>query len=535
MVIVINLINSQLFDSKVATEGFLLRNVSNKLVFTQRKGTLFVFLCCFLSVFYLRFAVGKAFLKAYSTGFFTTPHSKREVLRGLLFLGASVSSSAAFSKVLTTDPSFSASATRPELPWLAVGLPRLPESTPGSSLGTQLTLAPNERTGLMGRLCHWPKTALKLIVKYQQNPLRASRMLAYLHVGLHDGWLLGQAENAGAQAFAYAELAAHRSASLILEHFFPNETPGYFAAQFAFTEPGAAELSPSWRHWARAVGTQVAQNLIERSLRDGAGRVWPIRNRPADFAGIWHPTYPLYAVNPVEGFAGQWQPWITPGPQRYQPPKALAPNAVAYQRETAEVLTIGKNLTADQKAAALAWNLEAGSVTPAGVWIKICLEQFEDSSRAHAVFATSLVDRVNTALAILSAVSVAMHDAFIACWNVKFSHWSERPITAVRRTLDAGFVPLLVTPGFPGYVSGHATISAAAASVLADFLPAQTQRFADMATEAAESRLWGGIHFRSDNAEGLELGASVGRDVLLTRGRPRPNADFANDSPARVL
>ena len=447
--------------------------------------------------------------------------SKREVLRGLLVLGAGLTTSRAFSKLLDADTSFTEEVTSPSLPWIAMGLPALPASIPGGPPRHRRSQTPNERTGLMSRLCHWPKTALKLIVKYQQNPLRASRMLAYLHVGLHDGWLLGQAENAGAQACAYAELAAHRSASLILEHFFPNETPGYFAAQFAFMEPRSAELSPSWRHWARAVGTQVAQNLIERSLRDGAGRVWPIRNRPADFAGIWHPTYPLYAVNPVEGFAGQWQPWITPGPQRYQPPKALAPDAPDYQRETAEVLTTGKNLTADQKAAALAWNLEAGSVTPAGVWIKICLEQFEDSSRAHAVFAASSANRFNTALAMLSAVSVAMHDAFIACWNVKFSQWSERPITVVRRTLDSGFVPLLVTPGFPSYVSGHATISAAAASVLADFLPDQGPRFADMATEAAESRLWGGIHFRSDNEEGLKLGASVGRDVLLARARPQ--------------
>jgi PAP2 superfamily len=460
-------------------------------------------------------------LKAHITGMFMAPRSKRDVLRRVLALGAGLTTSGAFSKLLDTDVSFTEDVTSPALPWLAVGLPALPASIPGAAPGHQRSQALNERTGLMGRLCHWPKMALKLIVKYQQNPLRASRMLAYLHVGLHDGWILGQAPSAEEQALACAETAAHRSASLILEHFFPNETAGYFAAQFAFVESGSTELSPAWRHWAQAVGMQIAQNLIERSMRDGAGRVWPIRNRQADFPGIWQPTYPLYAVNPAEGFAGQWQPWIAPDPRRYQPPKALAPNAVDYQRETAEVLTTARNLTADQKTAALTWNLEAGSVTPAGVWIKICLEQFDQLSGDPMVVTTSSIERVNTALSLLSAVSVVMHDAFIACWHVKFSHWSERPITAVRRTLDAGFVPLLVTPGFPSYVSGHATISAAAAGVLAEFFPDQAPRFADMATEAAESRLWGGIHFRSDNAEGLKLGASVGRDVLLARGRPR--------------
>ena len=477
-------------------------------------------------------------MKLHSTAPFTTRHGKREVLRRMLVLGASVSVSTntAFSKLLETDSFSSTSDISLGLPWLTVGLPAPPESFLGGPPVNQRTQTPNERGNLIGRLGHWPKMALKLIVKYQQNPLRASRMLAYLHVGLHDGWLLGLPQHALAQAPACAEAAAHCSASLILEHFFPNEAAGYFAAQFAFMESESAALSAEWRHWARAVGTRVAQNLIERSLRDGAGRVWPIKNRPADFPGIWHPTYPLYAVNPVEGFAGQWRPWIVPGPQRYQPPKALTPGTPAYQRDTAEILTTATNLTADQKTAALAWNLDAGSVTPAGVWIKICLEQFAPLSRDDAVADTSLVDRVNTALSMLSAVSAAMHDAFIACWNVKFIYWSERPITAVRRTLDPGFVPLLLTPGFPSYVSGHATISGAAASVLADFLPDQKQRFADMATEAAESRLWGGIHFRSDNEEGLKLGASVGRDILLARKglRKESRARLAADSLARL-
>lgn len=89
--------------------------------------------------------------------------------------------------------------------------------------------------------------------------------------------------------------------------------------------------------------------------------------------------------------------------------------------------------------------------------------------------------------------------------------------TAVRRTLDAGFVQLLVTPGFPGYVSGHATISAAAAQVLSYHFPNQQKNYHLLAEEAANSRLWGGIHFDSDNKQGLLLGASVGSEVLLIK------------------
>ena len=245
-------------------------------------------------------------------------------------------------------------------------------------------------------------------------------MLAYLHVGLHDAWVLGQRQHAGPQLLGCAETSAHRAAALILEHFFPNETAGYFAAQSAAMEFGSAKLSQPLRLWARAVGSQVALNLIERSLRDGAGRVWPIKNRPADAPGIWQPTYPLYAVNPVEAFAGQWRPWITPSPLRYEPPKALSPDSVDYRQETAQVLAIARHLTANQKTAALAWNLEAGSVTPAGVWIKVCMEQFGELPRVNGVADTPLVYLANTALSMLSAVSMAMHDAFIACWIVKY-------------------------------------------------------------------------------------------------------------------
>jgi hypothetical protein len=107
-----------------------------------------------------------------------------------------------------------------------------------------------------------------------------------------------------------------------------------------------------------------------------------------------------------------------------------------------------------------------------------------------------------------------MHDAFIACWQIKYRDWSERPITAIRRMLDPTFVPLLVTPGFPAYVSGHATISAAAAGVLSRLVPRLADDFEKQAEEAAMSRLWGGIHFRCDNEEGLRLGRSVAKDVL---------------------
>lgn len=337
---------------------------------------------------------------------------------------------------------------------------------------------------------------MRLVVKYQQNPLRAARALAYAHVALHDAWWLAATDG-------QAELAAHRAASLVLEQLYPNETPGQFEAQFALLAIQAVGGSAADRA-ATDIGHAVAQALIARSLNDGAGRVWSVKTRPAAFHGIWQPTYPLFAANPVEGLAPQWLPWVTPGAQRYEPPTAFRPGSAEHRRETQEVAEVAKGLNPHQVEAAKAWNLAAGSVTPGGVWMQQTLDALAAESTVSPSFA----------LQALAALSVALHDAFVACWRIKLRDWSERPVTAIRRDLNPTFKPLLVTPGFPSYVSGHATVSGAAAQVLGHFWPARRGHFEAQAQEAALSRLWGGIHFRSDNDEGLRLGQSVGAEVV---------------------
>lgn len=445
--------------------------------------------------------------------------TKRELVRRSLCYGAAVGVCSQLSGLAWAQSLTLASTDGALKPWIQLNLASNTLGMAGPLPPRGIGVRPD--VDQVTRLEHWTKLTLGLVVKYQQNPLRASRILAYLHVGLHDAWahVMLRDPRLGSQEMGIicAEIASHRAACLLLEHFYPNETPGQFAAQFATHERHGLELPPSWRLWAHNVGAEIALNLIERSLRDGAGRVWPIKTRPADFPGIWQATFPMYAVNPAEGFASSWQPWIRPSSARYNPPVAFRPGSVQHQQETAEVVEVFKTLTPTQKLSAERWNLEAGSVTPAGVWIGIALDQLKQGRNQTGSGTLAYGAQAMTALSILSAVSVAMHDAFIACWKIKFRDWSERPITAVRRTTDANFSPLLVTPGFPAYVSGHATISAAAARVLAGFWPEQQKKLQAMAQDAANSRLWGGIHFRSDNEEGLKLGTSVGTEIVSAR------------------
>jgi hypothetical protein len=392
-------------------------------------------------------------------------------------------------------------------PWFVASLPSAEPAaapvSPGVGHAQHATLAPVER------LTHWSRQVLLLVVKYQQNPLRAARALSHVNVAMHDAWFHAMRQPHADAAFA--ELAAHRAASLVAEQFYANETPGQFEAQFAALV-APLRLPPAQRQSTWRIGQQVADALIARSLRDGAGRVWPLKQRPADFPGIWQPSYPMYAVNPAEAFAPQWRTWLPAAASRYEPPPAWRPGSEQHQSETREVLDASRTLTEAQKRAANDWNLEAGSVTPGGVWTQLAVQELLRAQPASpAGDGAAAMERT---LPVLAALSVALHDAFVACWRVKLRDWSERPITAIRRELDAGFAPLLVTPGFPSYVSGHATISAAAAAVLGHFWPAQAKRFEDLALEAAMSRLWGGIHFRSDNEEGFRLGNSIGREVV---------------------
>ena len=121
---------------------------------------------------------------------------------------------------------------------------------------------------------------------------------------------------------------------------------------------------------------------------------------------------------------------------------------------------------------------------------------------------------------LFATLNTAQADAFIACWEAKFAYWLLRPVTAVRERFDAGWLPLLTTPPFPAYPSGHAATSGAAATVLEALWPTHLWDLRQAAEEAALSRIYGGIHFPMDGAAGLELGRArrargAGPDLTL--------------------
>lgn len=104
---------------------------------------------------------------------------------------------------------------------------------------------------------------------------------------------------------------------------------------------------------------------------------------------------------------------------------------------------------------------------------------------------------------------IAIYDGFIACWDAKYAYWGIRP-----DQYDTTYKPLLPTPPFPGYPSGHATVGALIGEVFSYFFPADRALFQRRAKDGAESRFQGGIHFRTDNEAGLELGRKVAAAII---------------------
>jgi hypothetical protein len=194
--------------------------------------------------------------------------------------------------------------------------------------------------------------------------------------------------------------------------------------------------------------------------------------------------------------------------------------------------------TAEQDEIALFWADGAGTETPPGHWNSI--------ARDVAAMRGNTFEENVRSFALLNA---AMADAAICAWDAKFAYDFWRPITAIRNadsdghaatTADPSWSSFIARPPFPEYVSGHSTFSGAAATVLrlfygtdaiqfstgSDFLPGVSRTFPGFsaaAGEAAMSRLYGGIHFRSANEDGLAGGIAIGEWTVANVMQPKGN------------
>ncbi len=282
-------------------------------------------------------------------------------------------------------------------------------------------------------------------------------------------------------------------------------------------------------------GEAVAKHVIAYSLKDHYKETRGFRYTVTNQKGSWVPTPPAY-MDALEPFWAKIRPMVLDSAAQFRiegfPVYSIDSKSDCF-KEAKEVYDAVKFSTEEQKEIANFWdcnpfklNIQGHAafatkkMSPGGHWMSIV---GLTTRQAHKDF-------MQTAEAYL-LTSIALFDGFIACWDEKYHSVRIRPETYINNEIDDQWQPLLQTPPFPEYPSGHSVVSASSAVVLTALmgdrlafadssevaygLPVrQFSSFKAAATEAAVSRLYGGIHFKSGIEDGFNQGESVGDWIL---------------------
>jgi hypothetical protein len=193
-------------------------------------------------------------------------------------------------------------------------------------------------------------------------------------------------------------------------------------------------------------------------------------------------------MNPIEPLAGTWKPWLLASGSQFRPGPPPAFNSPQFKAEEAELEQFTAHPSPSERAIALYWASNNFSAF---------YNQAYDHIR-HDSLSTPCAAR------LLGLLSVVTMDAYIAAHDAKYTYWRIRPSQA-----DSAIVPLIPVPGHPSYPADGGAVWTAEAEVLAYFFPQEADRMRYLGEEASLSRLYGGVHFRSD----IEAGMTIGRDV----------------------
>lgn len=293
-------------------------------------------------------------------------------------------------------------------------------------------------------------------------------------------------------------------------------------------------VAPDVTERSLAHGRAIADHVLAWSMDDG-GAVVENMGFPLEFTlgtqpGAWVPTSLVRQQQmPLLPNWGDNRPFAMPQGNAcpLPPPPAYSEEpGSAFHAEAKEVYDTVNGLTAEQRTIARFWSDDPMlSPTPPGHWVNIAMIVLKAEEADATRFAETM-----------AVLGVSLADSFIGCWHSKFEYDLLRPVTYIKRHIDPAWEPILITPPFPEYPSGHSTQSGAAGAVLTqlfgeqyalsdtthedDGLAARTYAsFGEAAEEAAISRLYGGIHFRAAIERGLDQGACIGAHAaaLTTR------------------
>jgi hypothetical protein len=250
----------------------------------------------------------------------------------------------------------------------------------------------------------------------------------------------------------------------------------------------------------------------------------------------WQPTPPSY-MDGIEPHWNQIRPFLLDSAQQFMPerhPEFSLKKESKFYNELMEVYNVSQEITKNGD--------ESEEIAIARFWD---CNPFVSVTRGHFMFATKKISpgahwigitkiatrKTNSNLEetvnAYTKTSIAIADAFISCWDEKYRSNLIRPETMINQHIDPDWLPILQTPPFPEYTSGHSVVSGAASVILTEIfgdnfsfdddtelpfgLPVRSfKSFYSASSEAAISRLYGGIHYRAAIENGLKQGKSLG-------------------------
>lgn len=282
---------------------------------------------------------------------------------------------------------------------------------------------------------------------------------------------------------------------------------------------------------------EMANAIMSWSNNDNykQSRSFPKYSLQKDVA-TWKPTPPAY-MDAIEPSWNKIRPFVMDSASQFKPlpptPFDIENKNSPFYKEVMETYMAVKNASEEEKEIANFWDCNpyklnvtghimhaTKKITPGGHWIGIiglaCRKNKVD-------FLTSVQS--------YALVSLGLADAFISCWDEKYRSVLVRPETVINEYIDANWVPLLQTPPFPEYTSGHSVASSASAIILTSIfgdnfayqdstevefgLPVRSfSSFQQAADEASISRLYGGIHYKPAIVNGVKQGKMIGQLVL---------------------
>lgn len=271
------------------------------------------------------------------------------------------------------------------------------------------------------------------------------------------------------------------TAVAIISHFFPSmaDSVKRMAQRAMDSRVAAGLVFPSDTRAGFELGQKIAQKEIEHTQNFVPQTPWD-KKMPQQ-AGLWKgedPSFPNAGLSKtvVLESASQFRPG---------PPPDFAKDMAELKKHQPNFYSIAN----------------AFHYAAQPVWEEILYKK---------IFEYNLHLNPPRAARLYAIAGIGIYDGFVACWDAKYTYWGTRP-----DQYDPTFKPVLIfTPPFPGYPSGHAAVGSVMAELYAYFFPSEQAWFRQKAKEGAESRFQGGIHFRTDNEVGLDLGRKVAAAII---------------------